>query len=103
MLYEIHEHFVRQQDEYDQLIEYFQILNNQFYLKLIFVDNRMMNNHDDLIQDFQWQDHWVMKVEEVFVVIPIIQCMNMREEFSIDMNENIFQLIIDYQKEEVKI
>jgi len=70
---------------------------------LFFVNNMMMNNHDDLIQDFQLQDHWVMKVDEVFVVIPIIQCMNMREEFFIDMNENIFQLIIDYQKEEVKI
>jgi hypothetical protein len=84
-------------------MEYFQELNNWFYSKLIFVDNRRRNNHVDLIQDFLLQDHLEMQVEEVFEVIRKVQYRNRREEFSIDKYGNMFPWVIDYQEKVVKV
>jgi hypothetical protein len=53
----------------------------------------MIHNHDDLIQDFQLQDYLVMKMEEVFVIIHKVQYMNMRDELSIDINENMLHML----------
>jgi hypothetical protein len=38
----------------------------------------------------------MMKVDEVLLVIHKVQYMNMIKEFSIDRNEDMYQLIIDY-------